>query len=83
MITALAGWLLDKGISTTGTSVRQAESSSRSVPVRITTRAEMEATSGSRYAPVNAAALFTYGEDAFQIGKPCEIAAARGTEAAG
>lgn len=55
----------------------------RSVPVRLTTRAEVEASAGSRYAPVsNLSALGRATADDVFVGKPCEVAAARQAYAA-
>ncbi|MDD7945817.1 Coenzyme F420 hydrogenase/dehydrogenase, beta subunit C-terminal domain [Microbacterium sp. NE2HP2] len=52
----------------------------RSIPLTLTTREEVEASAGSRYAPVsNLQVLGDSSPDDVLVGKPCEVAAARQT----
>lgn len=83
VLTALAGWLAEtEGVApVTGCAADPAEPR-RTVSVTITTRAEALAASGSRYAPVAAAAgpAAEAPSGAF-VGKPCEASAVRGLAA--
>lgn len=74
VLTALSAWMLESGMADSSAAVTQSRTSARSVPVRITSRAEAEQTAGSRYAPVAAGAAYRSGDRLF-IGKPCEVAA--------
>jgi coenzyme F420 hydrogenase subunit beta len=79
VLTALNAWLNttdpDRLIVATSSSK---SSPVRSVPVRLSTRTEIEASAGSRYAPVSNLPLLSSpsSSDVF-VGKPCEVAAAR------
>lgn len=89
VLSALSAWMLEENSNRTiVASASSDDKPSRTVPVRLSTRAEVEAAASSRYAPVANLPLLgePTGEDAM-VGKPCEVAAARqrfeldGTEA--
>jgi len=74
VITALSSWMLEteqtKAVSAVGQS---AAKRTTSVALTLTTRDEVLAAAGSRYAPV--AAAVDGGSDCVSVGKPCEISA--------
>ncbi len=77
VLTALTAWMIVSGraLEVIG-SASSPTSPSRTTPVRITSRAEALASSGSRYGPVaNASALNIESLDTPFIGKPCEVSA--------
>lgn len=78
-LTALASWLLDTGEASAVIGAKgDATNVRRTVPVRIVSKEEALAASGSRYAPVANASLPGAIEPgtAF-VGKPCEVSAIR------
>lgn len=79
VLTALSTWLVESGRApgVTG-AASDAARPARTVPVRITSRADALASSGSRYAPVGTVSRYSAAEggDAL-VGKPCEVSAAR------
>jgi coenzyme F420 hydrogenase subunit beta len=77
VLTALSAWMVETGqVKSAVGSSGDTANKSRSVPVRIMSRQEAIAASGSRYAPVSNATLFTPGaEDEVFVGKPCEVSA--------
>lgn len=80
VLTALASWMLESGVVSEVTGVRSSSTvPQRSVPVRITSRAEALSSAGSRYAPVAGATLPVRDSKSVQgvIAKPCEAAARR------
>jgi coenzyme F420 hydrogenase subunit beta len=80
VLTALAGWMTDAGrINYAVGSRSEPEQPRRTVPVRITTKAEALAAAGSRYAPVSNLVSLSTGIDpaAAIIAKPCEATALR------
>ena len=78
VLTALTAWLVETGlISSVAGAAASAVRPTRTVPVRITSREEALASSGSRYAPVGVAASAELGVNRAVIGKPCEISAIR------
>jgi coenzyme F420 hydrogenase subunit beta len=79
VLTALTTWLVESGRAPGVTGAASDDTHpSRTVPVRITTRAEALASSGSRYAPVGTVSRYSAQArgDAL-VGKPCEVSAAR------
>ncbi|WP_208856886.1 Coenzyme F420 hydrogenase/dehydrogenase, beta subunit C-terminal domain [Rathayibacter oskolensis] len=79
VLTALTQHIVTAGIASTVIGARSdIETPRRTVPVRITTREEALASSGSRYAPVSALSGYLDSSDrAALVGKPCEATAAR------
>ncbi|MDJ0312333.1 Coenzyme F420 hydrogenase/dehydrogenase, beta subunit C-terminal domain [Arthrobacter sp. H35-D1] len=79
-LTALSAWLLQAGHSTRVIGAQgDPQNARRTVTVRITSKAEALASSGSRYAPVsNAAHKEALAPGTSFIGKPCEVSALRG-----
>lgn len=75
VLTALSNWLIQSKKATSILGVGpQKDLPSRSVPVRITSREEALAASGSRYAPVaNASQYIQNDSQAAFVGKPCEV----------
>lgn len=78
VLTALSGWLIESGrVGGALTAASSASSPRHTVPIRIMSREDALASSGSRYAPVAMAGRSDLRrEDAF-VGKPCEVAALR------
>ncbi|UVJ38737.1 Coenzyme F420 hydrogenase/dehydrogenase, beta subunit C-terminal domain [Arthrobacter sp. CJ23] len=78
VLTALSVWLLESRRATQVTGVgAQVDAPSRSVPVRIMSREEAVAASGSRYAPVANASQYDHqNSKSVFVGKPCEAYAA-------
>ncbi|WP_256871612.1 Coenzyme F420 hydrogenase/dehydrogenase, beta subunit C-terminal domain [Paenarthrobacter nitroguajacolicus] len=74
VLTALSVWLLETKRATQVAGVgAQGDAPSRSVPVRILTREEALAASGSRYAPVANASQYDRDDaKSVFVGKPCE-----------
>lgn len=78
VLTALTSWMLEQGKYSEFVGARAApEAPSRTVPVRIMTRAEALESAGSRYGPVANASLFQAEAGQGFIGKPCEASAVR------
>ncbi|MEJ1178638.1 MULTISPECIES: Coenzyme F420 hydrogenase/dehydrogenase, beta subunit C-terminal domain [unclassified Pseudarthrobacter] len=78
VLTALAGWLLESGqISYAIGSNAEPDAPRRTIPVRITTKAEALAAAGSRYAPVSNLTELSDEPDTrtAAILKPCEATA--------
>ena len=73
VLTALAGWLSERGTAVVGAGVSPADPR-RTVAVTITSREEALAAAGSRYAPVSVAQHEPAGA---VVGKPCEVSALR------
>lgn len=79
VLTALTAWMIDAGIASSGICAGRGQSEpNRTVVVKILTREEALAASGSRYAPVANAA--GYESTGVFVGKPCEVSAARGLD---
>lgn len=78
VLTALTAWLVQSGQakSVVGAAPGHARPST-TVPVRITTRDEALASSGSRYGPVGVAQLAGLSRGDAIVGKPCEASAIR------
>lgn len=78
-LTALSAWLLQAGHSALVIGAQgNPQNARRTVTVRITSREEALAASGSRYAPVsNAAHREALAPDTAFVGKPCEVSALR------
>jgi coenzyme F420 hydrogenase subunit beta len=79
VLTALGEWLVRSGrMEAAVASAGSPAAPTRTVPVRIMSRAEFLASAGSRYAPVsNIEALDGVKDDVTVVGKPCEISALR------
>ncbi|GAB3920790.1 hypothetical protein GCM10011575_17410 [Microlunatus endophyticus] len=81
VLTALSSWLVESGRATevVGAAASRTQPS-RTVPVKIRSRADALAASGSRYAPVGVAAAYDVDSgrtDVAFVGKPCEAYAVR------
>ncbi|MHC8608822.1 Coenzyme F420 hydrogenase/dehydrogenase, beta subunit C-terminal domain [Paenarthrobacter ureafaciens] len=74
VLTALSLWLLESGRASQVLGVGAMNGTpARSVPVRIVSREEALAASGSRYAPVGNASQYNRGDESTVfVGKPCE-----------
>lgn len=78
VLTAIQGWLLESGIaSNLTTAAADTKRPVRTVPVKITTKAEALASAGSRYAPVGIGQATTFDPGHVMTAKPCEVAAVR------
>ena len=78
VLTALSTWLVETGRSSAVASAASGENDPRrTVPVRITSRAEALRAAGSRYAPVPTLDGWDPDSDQAVVAKPCEVAAAR------
>ena len=79
VLTALAGWLSERGDTAQVVGAAPSpEDPRRTVSVRIRSRAEALASSGSRYGPVsNASARSALDPAGAFVGKPCEASAVR------
>ncbi|RFU22794.1 Coenzyme F420 hydrogenase/dehydrogenase, beta subunit C-terminal domain [Geodermatophilus marinus] len=84
-LTALAAWLAETGQAAQVVGARSdADEPRRTVPVRITTRADALTSAGSRYAPVATAGHPAATDPGGAvIGRPCEVAALRALPTAG
>lgn len=85
VLTALAGWLSERGdVAQVVAAAAATEDPRRTVSVRIQSRADALAASGSRYGPVsNAAARTALDPAGAFVGKPCEASAVRALAATG
>lgn len=77
VLTALAAWLLETGRVHVVAGAAPGARRSTTVPVRITSREEALASSGSRYGPVGVASTVELDSRAAMIAKPCEASAIR------
>lgn len=78
VLTALSGWLIDAGHVTSAVAAAGSSTQpTRTVPVRLTTKTEALAASGSRYAPVGVAAIAQFDGATAVVAKPCEVSAIR------
>ena len=79
VLTALSSWLLESGqVSEVIASSNDKENPARTIPVTVRKSTGIDATSGSRYAPVSNGSLLTLGATSQAlIGKPCEVSATR------
>lgn len=78
VLTALSLWLVETGRSSAvAAAAGGKDDARRTVPVRITSRAEALRAAGSRYAPVPTLEAWDPDSDQAVVAKPCEVAAAR------
>lgn len=77
-LTAIQGWLLDTGMAAELTTAASDKSRPvRTVPVKITSKAEALDSAGSRYAPVGIGQAATLDPHHAMTAKPCEVSAIR------